>query len=260
MSSIDKINVGGTIYDIKDSKIIGMGSGRANSLVYREEITEITSDMWQDISSGNFEKVHVGMHYTAPSGRTYWFAHANYNKGMGNTEQTRNTMLVIEDEISITSAHHSTLTTEGGAVASDIYTTVLPAHQGELETDFGAEHIIPQPIYLTNAVTNGVVSSGAWSSLYSFILTEKQIFGNDIRYTDGAYYYINFTARERQLALFANMPETIIAHEAGTTNRKSYWTDTVESVYDFGYASLAGNLSLTGASSVPGVRRAFFIG
>lgn len=259
MSSIDKINVGGTIYDIKDSKIIGIGSGRANSLVYREEITEITSDMWQDIYNGNFEKVHVGMRYTAPSGRTYWFAHANYNKGMGGTEQTRNTMLVIEDDITITSAHHSTNTTEGGALASDIYTTVLPAHQGELEEDFGAEHIIPQSIYLTNAVTNGVASGGAWTSLYSSILTEKQIFGNDIGFTDGATYFHNFFARERQLALFANMPETIVAHEAGT-NRITYWTDTVESASHFGLAGGNGSTNLDNASRVAGVRRALFIG
>lgn len=242
------------------NQILGSGAGTANSLTFREEITEITDDMYDSISDGSFDLAHTGMHYTAPSGRTYWFAHADYNYGMGSTEQDRHTMLVIEDDITITSAHHSTNTTEGGAVASDIYTTVLPAHQGELEADFGAEHIIPQDIYLTNAVTNGVASGGAWASLYSSILTEKQIFGNDIRCTDGANYFFNFLARERQLALFANMPETIIAHEAGTTNRMSYWTDTVESASSFGYAHADGYALLAATGYVLGVRRAFFIG
>ena len=242
------------------NQILGSGAGAANSLTFREEITEVTDDMIDSISDGSFDLVHVGMHYTAPSGRNYWFGHADYNYGMGGTQQDRHTMLVIEDDITITSAHHSTNTTEGGAVASDIYTTVLPAHQGELEADFGAEHIIPQDIYLTNAVTNGVASGGAWASLYSSILTEKQIFGNDIRYTDGPNYFLNFLARERQLALFANMPETIVAHEAGTTNRKTYWTDTVESASDFGDANSGGNANYYYASNVFGVRRAFFIG
>lgn len=244
------------------NQILGSGAGTANSLTFREEITEITDDMYDSISDGSFDLAHTGMHYTAPSGRTFWFAHADYNYGMGGTEQDRHTMLVIEDDITITSAHHSTNTTEGGAVASDIYTTVLPAHQGELEADFGAEHIIPQYIYLTNAVTNGVASGGAWASLYSSILTEKQILGNDIRCTDGINYYMNFMGRERQLALFANMPETIIAHEAGTTNRAPYWTDTVESNATFSYESVSGNVRIDagGASSVLGVRRAFFIG
>lgn len=242
------------------NQILGSGAGTANSLTFREEITEVTDDMYDSISDGSFDLVHTGMHYTAPSGRTYWFAHADYNYGMGATEQTHHTMLVIEDDITITSPHHSTSTTEGGAAASDIYTTVLPAHQGELEADFGAEHIIPQDIYLTNAVTNGVASGGAWASLYSSILTEKQIFGNDIRYTDGPNYFLNFLARERQLALFANMPETIVAHEAGTTTRKDWWTDTVESNVSFGVVTNKGIEYYSGTTLNGGVRRALFIG
>lgn len=242
------------------NQILGSGAGAANSLTYREEITEITNDMWDSISDGSFDLAHTGMHYTAPSGRTYWFAHADYNYGMGGTAQDRHTMLVIEDDITITSAHHPTKTTEGGAAASDIYTTVLSAHQGELEADFGAEHIIPQDIFLTNAVTNGVVSGGAYALLYSFILTEKQIFGNDIRYTDGANYFLNFLARERQLALFDNMPETIIAYDADTTNRRTYWTDTVENASDFGTADTDGYMNNRAANGERGVRRAFFIG
>ena len=56
------------------------------------------------------------------------------------------------------------------------------------------------------------------------------------------------------------MPETIIAHGAGTTNRMSYWTDTVEGASYFGYANGSGAANGNSASLVLGVRRAFFIG
>lgn len=242
------------------NQLVGSGSGAANTLCYKEEITEITDDMWDSISSGAFDLVHTGMHYTAPSGRTYYLAHADYYFGYGGTEQTNHHYLVIEDEINHTAQHQTTNTTVGGAASSLIYITTLPSIQGELETDFGADHILPQSVYLTNAVSSGVASAGAWTNLYSHLLTEKQVTGNDIRYTDGSGYFLNFYTRERQLALFANMPETVIARLADTTSRKSYWTDTVESAAYFGYVGGNGFVGHNGASGANGVRRAFLIG
>ena len=86
-------------------QLFGSGAGAANRLAFKEEITEITAEMWASIADGTFDKVHVGMHYTAPSGRTYYFADADYFFGSGNTEQTAHHMLVIEDEINHTAQH-----------------------------------------------------------------------------------------------------------------------------------------------------------
>ena len=242
------------------TQLLGSGAGAANSLVFREEITEITDEMYADIAAGTFNLVHPGMHYTAPSGRTYWFADADYYFGKGSTEQKNHHMLVIEDEITITAQHQTTNTTTGGATSSLIYTSTLPAHQAELEADFGASHIIPQSIYLSNAVSNGVASAGAWATKASAILNLCQIIGHSLGYTEGSGQFYNQIVRERQLALFQKMPETIVARLQSTQARKDYWCDDVVSATYFAFVNASGLADRNGASGVYGVRRAFLIG
>ena len=243
------------------SQLLGSGAGAANALTFKEEITEITQEMWDSIANGDFNAVHVGMHYTAPSGRTYYFADADYYFGKGYpTEQTHHHMLVIEDEIQHTAQHQTTNVTTGGAASSLIYTSTLPSYQGELEADFGASHILDQDISLTNAVSSGIPSGQTYVTKKCLLLCEKQVFGNDIRYTHGATYFYNSIIRERQLALFKNMPETIVARAAGTTNRSSWWLDDVESAAGFGFVVNSGAADPANASLAFGVRRAFLIG
>ena len=236
------------------------GSGLANSIVYREEITSITAEMWANIADGSFKGLHAGMHYTAPSGRTYYFADADYYIGKGDTEQTAHHMLVIEDEINHTAQHQTTNVTTGGATSSLIYTTTLPGMQGELETDFGAAHIKTQRIYLSNATSGGIASGGAWASKSAALLNLNQIFGHSLGYTEGSGQYFNALVRERQLSLFQAMPETIVARTAGTTTRQHYWCDDVISASSFGSVRYGGNAGNDSASDVYGVRRAFLIG
>lgn len=241
-------------------QLFGSGAGAANRLAFQEEITEITDEMWASIADGSFDKVHVGMHYTAPSGRTYYFADADYYIGKGDTEQTSHHMLVIEDEINHTAQHQTSNVTTGGATSSLIYTTTLPGIQGELEADFGAAHIKSQRIYLSNATSGGIASGGAWASKSAALLNLNQIFGHPLGYTEGSGQYFNAIVRERQLSLFQAMPETIVARTAGTTTRQHYWCDDVISASYFGYVSNYGFAHNHGASYVLGVRRAFLIG
>lgn len=233
----------------------GYGSGYANSLCYRQEITEITQDMWDSIADGSFKGVHAGMHYTAPSGRTYWFADADYFFGTGDTEQTAHHMLVIEDEISHTAQHQTSNTTTGGATASLIYTTTLPNYQSELETDFGATHIKTQSVLL-----NTGAGSWGWESKSAIIMNARMVFGSPICYTGNTSEVFNGGNRCRQLSLFQAMPETIIASNAGNNARAHWWLDDVETATHFGLVSEEGFASIHGASYANGIRRAFLIG
>ena len=243
------------------SQLLGSGAGAANALTFKEEITEITQEMWDSIANGDFNAVHVGMHYTAPSGRTYYFADADYYFGKGYpNEQTHHHMLVIEDEINHTANHQASNVTTGGAASSLIYTTTLPSIQGELEADFGASHILEQDISLTNAVSSGAPSGQTYVTKKCLLLCEKQVFGNDIRVTQGSNYFYNSLIRERQLSLFKNMPETIVARSAGTTSRTWWWLDDVESAANFGGVNYYGGADYYSASGAFGVRRAFLIG
>ena len=241
-------------------QLLGTGSGAANSLVFREEITEITDDMYADISSGKFELVHAGMHYTAPSGRTYFLADADYLFNHGDSQMNFHHMLVIEDEITITAQHQISDVTTGGAAASLIYTTTLPAHQSELEADFGAAHIKEARILMSNAVSNGVPSGWAWTGKKSFIPNMPMIFGHYLQYNGNTGEMFNGGNRVRQAALFQKMPDTIVALKQDTQARQWYWCDDVASATGFAAVGSSGYADYGSASPVGGVRRAFLIG
>ena len=241
------------------TQIFGSGSGAANRLAFREEITEITEEMWDSIGDGSFDAVHVGMHYTAPSGRTYFFADADYFFGHGDTEMTDHHMLVIEDEINGHQQHQTTNVTTGGATSSLIYTTYLPAHQSELEADFGAAHILEARLLLSNAVSSGMPSGWAWTGKKSFLMNMPMVFGHYLQYSGNTGEMFNGGNRVRQLALFQAMPETIIARNAETDARDWWWTDDVASAALFGRVDYDGHAADAGASTAGGVRRAFLI-
>lgn len=241
------------------TQIFGSGSGAANRLAFREEITEITEEMWDSIGDGSFDAVHVGMHYTAPSGRKYFFADADYFFGHGDTEMTDHHMLVIEDECQGTAQHQTTNVTTGGATSSLIYTTYLPAHQSELEADFGAAHILEARLLLSNAVSNGSPSGWAWAGKKSFLMNMPMVFGHYLQYTGNTGEMFNGGNRVRQLALFQAMPETIISRLASTQARQWWWTDDVANAATFGYVDDGGAAGSHGASAAGGVRRAFLI-
>ena len=241
------------------TQIFGSGSGAANRLAFREEITEITEEMWDSIGDGSFDAVHVGMHYTAPSGRKYFFADADYFFGHGDTEMTDHHMLVIEDECQGTAQHQTTNVTTGGATSSLIYTTYLPAHQSELEADFGADHILEARLLLCNAVSNGMPSGWAWTGKKSFLMNMPMVFGHYLQFTGNTGEMYNGGNRVRQLALFQAMPETIISRLAATQARQWWWTDDVASAAYFGNVNYHGTAGNGGASFAFGVRRAFLI-
>ena len=237
------------------------GSGVANSRCFIEEITEITPEMWNDISTGAFKIVHVGMHYTAPSGRKYWFADANYFKYKFDTNITFfNHMLIVEDECQNTAQHHVDEITTGGAPDSLIYTDFLPAHQSELEEDFGADHIKNMRILMCSSVsTDGVPNGQHWYDKTSIIMNTVMVYGHTLGKLTGGEMY-NIGNRASQLSLFRAIPETIISRLASTQERYWYWLDDVASATEFAHVYPAGFAGSNLARRFDGVRRAFIVG
>ena len=242
------------------NKLLGSGAGAANSLVFKEEIDEITDDMYASIADGSFDLVHVGMHYTAPSGRDYYMADADYFYRHGDSDMNFHGMLMIEGDISITAAHQSSNVTTGGAVSSKIYTDTLPAHQSELEADFGASHIKEVRILMSNAVTNGVPSGWAWQGKKSFIPNMPMVFGHYLQYSGNTGEMYNGGNRVRQMALFQKCPDLIVALLHSTQARQWWWCDDVASAAAFANVNGNGAAHNGSASGVTGVRRAFLIG
>lgn len=110
-------------------------------------------------------------------------------------------------------------------------------------------------VYLTNAVTNGKPSGGAWFDSDVELMNENMVYGSHIFAPgcDGSTIPTNYTVEKSQLPLFQLAPHLI-------SNRQWFWLrDVVSSAYfasvgDYGYAIC------NCASDGGGVRPAFVIG
>ena len=206
--------------------------------------------MKASVANGTFDAVHAGMHYTAPSGRTYWFADADYFLRTGDTDLTSHHFLILEDVPAHNASHHSTNTTEGGAYGSDIYQTVLPTYQSELETDFGSGTILPVKVLLSNAADSTGPTSWAWQSLNSMIPNMAMMFGHSNTYSGSSKTMYNEGNRNRQLSVCQNLPESI-------NERVNYWLDDPMSAAYFAVVGDDGYVVNVKASNTYEVRRAF---
>lgn len=247
----------------------GSGAGAANSHVYKDDITTITADMWSSIANGTFDGIHVGMHYTAASGRSYWFADADYfyrhRLRVNGTYQTvtDHHILVVEDEINHQAKQNNTDSTQQGCVASTMFTTTLPGIQSELETDFGASHILTVPIVVPfNYTVSNATATTANIMADVFLLNTAMVWGSFmLSHPDNSdetypleWYCSN---RSRQLSLFRGLPDAIVAPYNGN-DYSAYWLDDI--VSEERYGSVDNCLPTNRrASSTAGIRRAFVI-
>lgn len=110
-------------------------------------------------------------------------------------------------------------------------------------------------LYLTNAVTNGKPSGGAWFDSDVELMNENMVYGSHIFAPgcDGSTIPTNYTVEKSQLPLFQLAPHLI-------SNRQWFWLrDVVSSTY-FAYVSGIGTAYYSDASNEDGVRPAFPIG
>ena len=73
-----------------------------------------------------------------------------------------------------------TNTTEGGYVGSKMYTEGLERAKAIFKAAFGEEHLLAHREYLTNAVTDGKPSGGAWHTSLVELMSEQMVYGSRI--------------------------------------------------------------------------------
>ena len=234
----------------------GKDAGFANARVFVEDIDEITDEMWASIANGTFDKVHVGMRYTAPSGRKYYFAHADYWLHCGDTECTTHHMVLVPVGNLESGPMNASNVTTGAYIGS-----VMKSASGKLADaktmiveDFGADHILTHREFFANAVSNGKQTAGAWYDSDVDLMNEEMVYGCPIftPANDGTTVPYNYTIDKSQLALFANRPDLI-------TTRAYWWLRDVVSGTLFAIVAYGGGASYTYASASFGVRPAFAI-
>lgn len=179
----------------------------------------------------------------------------DYYLKCGDTSFDRHHAVIVPDTQLYTHNMNATNTTEGGYVNSLMRLEGLTQAKEKAVAVFGADHVLTHRVYLTNAVTNGKPSGGAWFDSDVELMNENMVYGSHIFAPgcDGSTIPTNYTVEKSQLPLFQLAPHLI-------SNRQWFWLrDVVSSAY-FARVFNGGNAYYYNASYEGGVRPDFPIG
>lgn len=237
----------------------------AHNSIYRGKYlgNAVTSEQYAAISSGLFTDLYIG-DYWIINGVYYRIAAFDYYYNCGDTACTTHHVVVVPDSCLYNAQMHNTSsggyesgsanTTEGGYVGSDMYTTNLASAKTTINNAFGSSHVLSHRIVLTNAVSSGRPSNGAWCDSTVDLMCEEMVYGTGIfrPTSDGSTVPYNYRVEKGQLPLFA-MNHSLIG------NRSNYWLRDVVSAANFANVGWSGKAGYDGASYALGVRPAFCI-
>lgn len=211
--------------------------------------SSLSSDQANAISTGKFDDMFIG-DYWSINNIVWRIAHFDYYYLCGDTSSTTHHVLVVPDTHLYTGAMNSTNTTAGGYYGSAMRTSGLDNAKTTAKNAFGEDHILVHREYLTNAVTNGRPSAGAWYDSDVELMNENMCYGSHIfaPTSDGSSVPTNYTIDRGQLALFMYRPDKI--HTRGYR----CWLRDVVSSTSFADVSSYGNAHCSDASYVGGVR------
>lgn len=236
----------------------------AHNAIYRGKNlgTSVTAAQYAAISAGTFEDMYIG-DYWVINGVNWRIAAFDYYLNCGDTSCTKHHVVIVPDSCLYNAQMHNTSsgqyeagaanTTAGGYVGSDMYTTNLEQAKTTIKAAFSG-HVLKHRVYLTNAVTDGRPSAGAWCDSEVELMNEQMVYGGSIFMPigNGSTVFANYRVEKSQLPLFAHEPSRIC-------NRATWWLRDVVSASLFANVYSNGNAGYYDASSSNGVRPAFAI-
>ena len=235
------------------------GAGAHNGIFRGKNLgSSVTSAQWDAIKAGTFDDLYIG-DYWEINGVDWRIAAFDYYLHTGDTECTAHHVVIVPDTDLYAANMNDTNTIEGGYVGSAMYKSNLAKAGTAIESAFGAAHILSHRNYLTNAVSNGAPSGGAWFDRKWDLMTERNVYGNSVfaPATDGMKdpwkTMHNYIVDKSQFPLFALRPDM------QSTRHKWCWLRDIVSAAVFAFVSLGGNADCSGASTAFGVRPAFCI-
>lgn len=216
--------------------------------------SSVTAAQKAAIQNGSFDGLFIGDYWTI-GGVKWLIADMDYWYNCGDTAFTKHHLVIIPETALYNAQMNATNTTEGGYVNSAMYKTNLASAKSTISSAFG-DMVLTHRELLTNAVTNGRPSGGAWYDSTVELPNECMMYGH-MHFSptsDGSTVLYIYTIDKTQLSLFALRPQLIV-------NRShNQWLRDVVSSANF---SLVYNLGHTGfydATGSYGVRPVFAIG
>ena len=259
MASNSAASAIGTAQAVQES-VIGLvplliNNAGAHNATYRGKNlgTSVTAAQWYEIRNGTFADLYIG-DYWIINGITWRIAAFDYYYNTGDISCTTHHVVIVPDAYLYIAGMNETDTTAGGYVGSKMYTEGLTQAKTIISNAFGTDHILSHRQYLSNAVTNGKPSGGAWYNSTVELMTEQNVYGGRIFgvSNDGSTIPNLLTIDKSQFPLFVHDPSMI-------SNRQWFWLRDVVSAARFAGASGSGVADYGPPTSSGGVRPAFAI-
>lgn len=226
----------------------------AHNAIYRGKNlgTSVTAAQYAAISAGTFEDLYIG-DYWVINGVNWRIAAFDYYLNCGDTSCTKHHVVIVPDTCLYSHVMNDTNITTGGYVGSKMYTEGLEQAKTTIKAAFSG-HVLSHRVYLTNAVTDGHPSAGAWCDSEVDLMNEQMVYGGAIfmPIANGSTVYTNYRVEKSQLPLFAHEPSRIC-------NRATWWLRDVVTASYFARVYSYGDAGCRSASDSHGVRPAFCI-
>ena len=213
----------------------------------------VTEEQKANIKNGTFKGFFLGDYWTIGS-YTWRIVDFDYWYNCGDTAFTTPHLVIMPDKPLYNAQMNETNITTGGYTGSLMYTENLDQAKTLAASAFG-DLILTHREYLTNAVTDGHASAGAWFDSTLDLPNEIMMYGCHVyaAMNNGTVIPTNYTIGKTQLALFTVVPKLI-------SNRATFWLrDVVSSAY-FAHVYYNGYATYGYASYSFGVRPVFAIG
>lgn len=226
----------------------------AHNAIYRGKSlgTSVTTAQYSAISAGTFEDMYIGDYWTI-NDVVYRIAAFDYYLHCGDTECTKHHVVLVPDTCLYNHVMNDTNTTTGAYVNSKMYKEGLAQAKTTIKAAFSG-HVLSKRIYLSNAVSNGRASAGAWCDSEVDLMCEHMVYGNGVfsPVSDGTNVPNNYRVEKSQLPLFQHEPSRIC-------NRATWWLRDVISASGFAGVAGGGFADCPSAGYSFGVRPAFAI-
>ena len=252
-------NVNGAKQDVpvRDAEAAHVfGNAGSHNSIYRGKNlgSTVTTEQWNAIEAGTFDDLYIG-DYWVIGGVNWRIAAFDYYYNTGDTAFVKHHAVIVPDAPLYSEQMNDTNTTAGGYVGSKMYTEGLAQAKNTINSAFGSSHVLSHRIVLTNAVTNGYPSAGAWADSTVDLMCEQMVYGCPIfmPMSNGSVTPYNYRFEKSQLPLFQHDRSKI-------SNRSSWWLRDVVSAEYFANVHIYGRANCLTASSLIGVRPAFCIG
>lgn len=235
--------------------LVGSISPQAHSRIFRGKClgSTVTDEQKAAILDGSFKDLFLG-DYWEINNVTWRIVDMDYWYNTGSPALTKHHLVIMPDTCLYESVMNNDYTTAGGYVGSYMYTSGLAQAKTTISTIFGSL-VLTHKEYLSNAVTDGVVTGMAYKDSTVELPSEIMMYGTNIfsAISDGTEKFSGYTYCKTQLALFNVAPRFI-------TNREYYWLRDVVSSGSFANVNGIGVAVWDAADIGSGVRPVFAIG